>query len=57
MGKLAFWEERDTDGDKRVAVGRGEAVDEGTAESLNSRGGACEPEFGNAENFAIAAVR
>lgn len=56
MGGLAFWKEGDTDGDEGVIVGGYEAVEEGTAEALDSGGGACEPGFRDAENFAVAAL-
>ncbi len=56
MRGLAFWKEGDTDGDEGVVVSGDEAVEEGTAEALDSGGGACEPGFGDAQNFAIAAL-
>ena len=56
VGTLAFWKKWDTDGDEGVVVGGDEAVEEGTAEALDSRGGACEPGFGDAEDLAITAL-
>ena len=56
MGGLAFWKEGNADGDKGVVVGGDQAVEEGTAEALDSGGGACKPGFGDAENFAIATL-
>lgn len=43
MGRLPFWKEGNTDGDEFVVVGGYEAVEEGSAEALNSGGRACEP--------------
>ena len=56
VGRLAFWKERDTNGDEGVVVGGDEAVEERTAEALDSRSGACEPGFGYAEDLAMAAL-
>ena len=42
--------------DDSVIVFRGEAVEEGTAEALDGRGGACKPVFRDTEDFAIAAL-
>lgn len=43
VGGLPFWKEGNTDGDECVVVGGHEAVEEGSAEALNSGGRACEP--------------
>ena len=56
MGRLPLWKEGDIDGDVCVVVGGDEAVEEGTAEALNSGSGACEPGLGIPEDFAIAAL-
>ena len=56
MGRLAFWKEGDTDGDEGVVVGGDEAIEHGTAEALDSRGGACEPGFGDADDSTVATL-
>lgn len=55
VGRLAFWEEGDADGDEFVVVREDEAVEEGATVALNSGGGACEPRTGDSEDFNISA--
>lgn len=56
MGRLAFLEERDTDGNEGVVVVGDEAVEEGATEALDSRRGPCKPGFGDAEDFIISVL-
>ena len=56
MGRLAFWEEGDTDGDDCIVVGGDKAIEQGTAKALDNGSGTCEPGFGNAENSSFATL-
>ena len=55
MGGLAFRKKWNADGDEGVVVAGNEAVEEGTAEALDSRGRAFKPKIRDTEDSAITA--
>ena len=56
MSRLTFWKKRDLYRYDSVPVGRNKAVEEGMAETLDCRSGACKPGSGDTKKLTITTL-